>query len=151
MKPITEQRRQELIADCEKEIEHAEKLLLSAGLAIGWRKVHENNLLKHQIVLASLNAVPVSEVISLSAPVLDGMIAPMNGYRGISNLAAIKRLPEGTKFYTAPPVPVIKFPDHEMRELVNEITVLAKKYADAQCLRDAISRVVADRLNGLGK
>ena len=113
MKPITEQRRQKLIADCQKEIGNL-MLWLECG-PLRDRSKTESELLRQQIALASLTAVPVSEVISLSAPVLDGMIAPMNGYRGISNLAAIKRLPEGTNFYTAPPVPVIKLPEINLR------------------------------------
>ena len=104
MKPITEQRRQELIADCEKEIEHAEKLLLSVGLAIGWRKVHENNLLKHQIVLASLNA---KSKVTLFSDERD-----CDQYSFEVN----ERIPDGAhELYTAPPVPVIKFPEINLR------------------------------------
>ncbi|GAA0517607.1 hypothetical protein GCM10009414_29030 [Tatumella terrea] len=147
MKPITEQRRQELIADCEKEIEHAEKLLLSAGLAIGWRKVHENNLLKHQIALASLTAAPeVSEIESVHPENGNTIIHLRRG--GLKNISpediAEYEMIETEKFYTAPPVPVIKLPD-EIEGIEHSEYGAGKKDGWNLCL-DEIKR-----RNGLGE
>ena len=59
-------------------------------------------------------------------------------------------IPNGIhELYTAPPVPEIK--DHQIREMVTEITDTATKYQGCQCLRDAISKVVIKCLNGLGE
>ena len=133
MKPITEQRRQELIADCEKEIEHAEKLLLSAGLAIGWQKVHENNLLKHQIVLASLNA---KSKVTLFSDERD-----YDQYSFEVN----ERIPDGVhELYTTPPVPVVDLPD-EIEGLEHSEYGSGKKDGWNLCL-DEIKR-----RNGLGE
>jgi len=38
--------------------------------------------------------------------------------------------------------------DHEIAELVNELTNIAKLHHDKQCLRTIISRAVSNKLNG---
>lgn len=37
-------------------------------------------------------------------------------------------------------------PDHELRELVNDLTDISRKYHDFGCLRETISKRVADAL-----
>lgn len=36
--------------------------------------------------------------------------------------------------------------DHEIREFINELTAVSKKYEGCQCLREAIANVVKKRL-----
>ena len=53
----------------------------------------------------------------------------------------MKRLPLGTKFYTAPPAPV-SMKDHQVRELVNELRDIAVEYHGTQQLRERIARTI---------
>ncbi|QHJ83852.1 MAG: hypothetical protein [Bacteriophage sp.] len=143
MKPITEQRWQEIIADCEKLIEHTEHLLLSADLSIGWRKAHENNLLKHQIALASLTAVPFAWIHPNMLDDMDGgRISGRVWNSPVDEMSGEERLP----VYTAPPVPVVKFP--AILDLVESYT----GHASAQDLKMwAFAVSESKRLNGLGE
>ena len=106
MKPITEQRRQELIADCQKEIGNL-MLWLECG-PLRDRSKTESELLRQQIALASLNAVPVavtdiSEIDDLkNEGWIGNFLAPE--FQGVDS-------EDRVYLYTAPPVPVIKFPD----------------------------------------
>lgn len=101
MKPVTEQRRQELIADCEKEIVHAKKILSSASLAPGWRKIHEKNLWKNEIALASLTAVPIGFTFTDTDEDSGGNLYESRDF------SQFKDGEDYEPVYTAPPVPVI--------------------------------------------
>lgn len=62
-----------------------------------------------RIALASLEAVPVGEVSEQrDGLVMDGMVdlGGASAHRIIKGASKMKRLPLGTKFYTAPPAPV---------------------------------------------
>ena len=62
-----------------------------------------------RIALASLEAVPVGEVSEQrDGLVMDGMVdlGGASTHRIIKGASKMKRLPLGTKFYTAPPAPV---------------------------------------------
>ena len=99
---LTQEKREELIEDCEKEILHTEKLLATGSLAIGWKKVHEKNLLRNQIALASLKAEPVAYTSELAlVDVYIGDTAMMGKWNEVGD----------TPLFTAPPVPEIKLPD----------------------------------------
>lgn len=64
--------------------------------------------LSMKIALAALNAEPVSGVIQMrGGVVMDGSVhLNSNSYRALTGLRKMKLMPVGTKFYTAPPVPV---------------------------------------------
>ena len=69
-----------------------------------------------RIALASLEAVPVGEVSEQrDGLVMDGMVdlGGASTHRIIKGASKMKRLPLGTKFYTAPPAPV-SVPDEDL-------------------------------------
>ncbi|MCK6979054.1 DUF551 domain-containing protein, partial [Enterobacter roggenkampii] len=71
-----------------------------------------------RIALASLEAVPVGEVSEQrDGLVMDGMVdlGGASTHRIIKGASKMKRLPLGTKFYTAPPAPV-SVPDAYVRD-----------------------------------
>lgn len=140
MKPMTEQERQELIKHTKEMLELMKSYSSNNGYSTRSIQVIE-------IALASLTAESVRQFI-YNNPYEEGYIEWVD-----CNEEYFNGVPDDCRriVYTAPPVPVIKFPDHEIRELVNELTETAKKYAGAQCIRDALSRVVTKRLNGLGE
>ena len=75
-----------------------------------------------RIALASLEAVPVGEVSEQrDGLVMDGMVdlGGASAHRIIKGASKMKRLPLGTKFYTAPPAPV-SVPDEVCWEDVPE-------------------------------
>ncbi|MEH3509808.1 hypothetical protein POW06_23560, partial [Enterobacter asburiae] len=75
-----------------------------------------------RIALASLEAVPVGEVSEQrDGLVMDGMVdlGGASTHRIIKGASKMKRLPLGTKFYTAPPAPV-SVPDEVCWEDVPE-------------------------------
>ncbi|WP_407223110.1 hypothetical protein [Enterobacter roggenkampii] len=81
---------------------------LKAGYTLGHADVAILNELA-RIALASLEAVPVGEVSEQrDGLVMDGMVdlGGASTHRIIKGASKMKRLPLGTKFYTAPPAPV---------------------------------------------
>lgn len=70
--------------------------------------IYEDARRMARMLLAGMDSEPVGEVIEQpSGLVMDGMVnLPPSTYRNIKGLSAMKRLPLGTKFYAAPPVPV---------------------------------------------
>ncbi|MEB7605328.1 hypothetical protein [Enterobacter kobei] len=97
-----------------------------------------------RIALASLEAEPVGEVSEQrDGLVMDGMVdlGGASTHRIIKGASKMKRLPLGTKFYTAPPAPV-SMKDHQVRELVNELRDISVEYHGTQQLRERIARTV---------
>lgn len=95
---------------------------------------------------------PVGEVIEQPASMLmDGCVSNEKAtYRNIKGIHKMKRMPLGTKFYTAPPAPV-PMRDHQIRKLVNELRDIAVEYHGTQQLREHIARKVrAATLNHSG-
>ena len=135
MKPITEQRRQELIAELRE--------FLNKNTFL------RNTLQKqaYEIALASLTAAPeVSEIESVHPENGNTIIHLRRG--GLKNISpediAEYEMIETEKFYTAPPVPVIKLPD-EIEGIEHSEYGAGKKDGWNLCL-DEIKR-----LNDLGE
>lgn len=82
---------------------------IESDLSNGWEaQIFELKLAR--IVLASLDAEPVGEVSEKRhGLVMDGTVdlGGKSTYRIIKGEKAMKRLPLGTKFYIAPPAPVV--------------------------------------------
>lgn len=108
MKPITEEQRQALIADCNEQIEIIKNLIRS-GLYTEGNYNLESQLLRQEIALASLTAEAVGVVNRGSASdnneFLDAKVDCVHPQAGWENFQ------NGFKLYTSPPVTVIKFPD----------------------------------------
>ena len=118
MKLITEQRRQELIALANVELTE-------------W-DLNSDHYSLIEIAMASLTAVPeVSEIESVHPENGNTIIHLRRG--GLKNISpediAEYEMIETEKFYTAPPVPVIKFPD-ELTDLVNAVDFYKAVKAD---------------------
>ena len=149
MKPITEQRRQELIADREYEIRHLKEHIdrLSRHHVNFDLSKYESQLERQQIALASLTAAPeVSEIESVHPENGNTIIYLRRG--GLKNISpediAEYEMIETEKFYTTPPVPVIKLPD-EIEGIEHSEYGAGKKDGWNLCL-DEIKR-----RNGLGE
>lgn len=96
-----------------------------ADLKVGYTLGHADVAILNElarIALASLEAVPVGEVSEQrDGLVMDGMVdlGGASTHRIIKGASKMKRLPLGTKFYTAPPAPV-SVPDEVCWEDVPE-------------------------------
>ncbi|HAS0916581.1 TPA: DUF551 domain-containing protein [Enterobacter asburiae] len=101
MSTITKERLQRLIRAIDSGNYDEEEI-------VGW--VNSDEILElARIALASLEAVPVGEVSEQrDGLVMDGMVelGGASTHRIIKGASKMKRLPLGTKFYTAPPAPV---------------------------------------------
>ncbi|HAZ4828790.1 DUF551 domain-containing protein [Citrobacter freundii] len=100
MSTITKQWLQQKIADMEA---------IRDEIPFGLDEDDSNTLAALRIALASLEAVPVGEVSEQrDGLVMDGMVdlGGASTHRIIKGASKMKRLPLGTKFYTAPPAPV---------------------------------------------
>jgi len=161
MKPITEQRRQELIADCVREIERLEKTIrnIKAMNTDFDLSRDERKLSVHKIALASLTAKVFMHGISDpdgkaffseccvdddGGGVSDEVCALNDGETDVDGGYQV------VKLYTAPPVPVIKFPDDDCAvvEIGQHYAVLSSNE------RRHITRMVLNeikRLNALGE
>ncbi|ENY9449029.1 hypothetical protein ACF5FN_003098 [Enterobacter chengduensis] len=100
MSTITKQWLQQKIADMEA---------IRDDIPFGLGEDGTNTLAAMRIALASLEAEPVGEVSEQrDGLVMDGMVdlGGASTHRIIKGASKMKRLPLGTKFYTAPPAPV---------------------------------------------
>ena len=100
MSTITKEWLQQKIADMEA---------IRDDIPFGLGEDGTNTLAALRIALASLEAVPVGEVSEQrDGLVMDGMVdlGGASTHRIIKGASKMKRLPLGTKFYTAPPAPV---------------------------------------------
>lgn len=86
-----------------------------------------------RIALASLDAEPVGEVSDKRhGLVMDGTVdlGGKSTYRIIKGEKAMKRLPLGTKFYIAPPVPVVP---EEITDESTEQRLMGRRWAHSFC------------------
>ncbi|EBM2455894.1 hypothetical protein CB017_015825 [Salmonella enterica] len=86
-----------------------------------------------RIALASLDAEPVGEVSEKRhGLVMDGTVdlGGESTYRIIKGEKAMKRLPLGTKFYIAPPVPVVP---EEITDESTEQRLMGRRWAHSFC------------------
>lgn len=100
--------KEQLIASAHARIEFAE-MMLAGELEPLKERTWLIELELARIALASLEAVPVGEVSEQrDGLVMDGMVdlGGASTHRIIKGASKMKRLPLGTKFYTAPPAPV---------------------------------------------
>ncbi|MCK6885120.1 DUF551 domain-containing protein [Enterobacter roggenkampii] len=100
--------KEQLIASAHARIEFAE-MMLAGELEPLKERTWSIELELARIALASLEAEPVGEVSEQrDGLVMDGMVdlGGASTHRIIKGASKMKRLPLGTKFYTAPPAPV---------------------------------------------
>lgn len=86
-----------------------------------------------RIALASLDAEPVGEVSEKRRGlIMDGTVdlGGKSTYRIIKGEKAMKRLPLGTKFYIAPPVPVVP---EEITDESTEQRLMGRRWAHSFC------------------
>ena len=116
---MTEEQRQELIAECEADISCARTLMIAAiNVNDGETKAKwESQLLRQQVALAALTA----ELFAYSY--LYAAYETCDGFTGWSHKFSLEHPPEWMletgkvkslrKLYTAPPAPVLRFPDEK--------------------------------------
>lgn len=141
MKPITEEQRQALIAECNEQIEILKNLIFNGSYDEDNSNL-ESQLLVQEIALASLTAEPVAWVIHARG---GDQLSQDGSY--VANAEGMFGL-KATSLYTAPPVPVIELP--------NDTCLLAQfaRIYSALSIREHrhITRMVLNevkRLNGL--
>lgn len=107
--------KEQLIEHLRSRIEHRKGLIASIHIDRGYRDYLNLELRSLEIALASLEAEAVGEVFEQrDGLVMDGTVdlGGASTHRIIKGASKMKRLPLGTKFYTAPPAPV-SVPDDE--------------------------------------
>ena len=137
MKPITEQRRQELIADCQKEIGTL-MLWLECG-PLRDRSKTESELLRQQIALASLTAVRAGWGLrSLQEDCYGSWLTTEPREQAYLDCQPHKY--ENVGLYTAPPVPVIKLPEKLPCDVRFDPGMIFRKGVLVQTMLDALVR-----------
>ncbi|EDF8370643.1 hypothetical protein B1R05_16510 [Salmonella enterica subsp. enterica serovar Panama] len=122
---------------------------IESDLSNGWEaQIFELKLAR--IALASLDAEPVGEVSEKRhGLVMDGTVdlGGKSTYRIIKGEKAMKRLPLGTKFYIAPPAPVV--PEEMPKGLAGQIvSLLAHNIGDKFLAQKIWNACRAAMLNG---
>ncbi|EGH4700025.1 hypothetical protein IEJ70_004336 [Salmonella enterica] len=124
---------------------------IESDLANGWEaQIFELKLAR--IALASLDAEPVGEVSEKRhGLVMDGTVdlGGKSTYRIIKGEKAMKRLPLGTKFYIAPPAPVV--PEEMPKGLAGQIVSLLAHNIGDKFLAQKIWNACRDAMLNGGK